>query len=88
MEFTFPGGDGNEPYFASSRGNIYFMKLGSQVALYQVMASFGLTPPALTVGFPVDGTSIMVQIYLEGRTPTREDDHEVLEYHLPSGKSF
>jgi thiamine kinase-like enzyme len=72
-EFTYPGGHGKETYFARNGKEVYFVKLESQAARYQAMASIGLTPPILTEGFLEDGTSIMVQTYIEGRTPTRRD---------------
>lgn len=72
-EFTYPEGHGNETYFAQSGNEVYFVKLGSQIARYQAMASIGLTPPVLSFGFLEDGTSIIVQPYINGRTPTRRD---------------
>ncbi len=78
-KFTYPGGHGNETYFARSDNKVYFVKLGSEVAKYQVMASIGLTPLILTEGSLEDGTSIMVQTYIEGQTPTRRDYQTHLE---------
>lgn len=78
-EFTYPGGHGNETYFAWSGKKVYFVKLGSQVARYKALASIGLTPPVLAEGFLDDGTSIMVQTHIEGRTPTRRDYHNHLD---------
>jgi len=78
-EFTYPGGHGNETYIARSDRKIFFVKLGSHVARYIALASIGLTPPVLTEGFLEDGTSIMVQTYIEGRTPTRRDYHTHLD---------
>ncbi len=49
------------------------MKIGSPIARYQAMASIGLTPPVLSFGFLEDGSSILVQPYINGRTPTRRD---------------
>ncbi|MDO9084782.1 MAG: phosphotransferase [Anaerolineaceae bacterium] len=72
-EFTNPEGYGNETYFAWRGKNVFFVKLGSHVARYQVIASIGLTPTILSNGFLEDGTSIMVQKYIDGRTPTRRD---------------
>lgn len=72
-EFTQPGGHGNETYFTRSGKKVFFVKLGSQVTRYQTLASIGLTPTILSSGFLEDGTSIMVQTYINGRTPTRHD---------------
>jgi thiamine kinase-like enzyme len=78
-EFTLPKGSGNETYFAHSYGHAYFVKLGTQAARYQAMASIGLTPLVLAVGTLGDGTSIIVQPFFTGRKPSRKDYHNHLE---------
>ena len=78
-EFTFPNGSGNEAYFARCSGHTYFVKLGVQATKYQAVASIGLTPQVLAVGFLEDGTSIIVQPYIAGKKPSRRDYHTHLE---------
>jgi thiamine kinase-like enzyme len=78
-EFSLPGGSGNETYIARGDDHAYFVKLGAQAARYQAMASIGLTPPLLAAGLLEDGTSIIVQPYVAGRTPARSDYHTHLE---------
>ncbi len=71
--FALPIGSGNETYFASGNESAYFVKLGVQIARYQAMASLGLSPPLLAAGYLEDGISILVQPYIAGRHPSRED---------------
>jgi thiamine kinase-like enzyme len=78
-EFTFPKGTGNETYFARCNELTYFVKLGVQATRYQVVASIGLTPQVLALGFLEDGTSIMVQPCIAGKKPSRSDYHSHLE---------
>lgn len=78
-ELTFPKGTGNETYFARCNEHTYFVKLGVQATRYQVVASMGLTPQVLALGFLEDGTSIIVQPYIAGRKPSRRDYHTYLE---------
>ena len=78
-ELALPGGSGNETYFVQSNEHAYFVKLGTQAAKYQAMASIGLTPQVLAVGSLGDGTSIIVQPYIAGRRPSRRDYHVHLE---------
>jgi thiamine kinase-like enzyme len=78
-EFTLPNGTGNETYFAYCNGFAYFVKLGVQVTKYQAMAAIRLTPQLLEVGNLGDGTSIIVQPFIVGRTPSRRDYHINLE---------
>ena len=78
-EFTFPHGTGNETYFALGNERTYFVKLGAHITKYQAMASIGLTPQLLAVGFLEDGTSIVVQAAIAGRKPSRNDYHAHLE---------
>lgn len=80
-ELTLPSsGRGHETYIARDNGDSYFIKLGAQAARYQVMASLGLTPPTVASGYLEDGTSILVQPYIEGRHPSWQD----FRYYLPS----
>jgi len=72
-KFTLPHGSGNETYFAYGDEHAYFVKLGVQITRYQAMASLGLTPPVLADGHLEDGTSIIVQPHIAGRTPSRTD---------------
>lgn len=78
-ELTLPKGRGNETYFARCNEHTYFVKLGVQATKYQVVASIGLTPQVLALGFLEDGTSIIVQPCIAGRNPSRRDYHTHLE---------
>jgi len=78
-DFTLPRGHGHETYFAHSNGLACFVKLGVQISRYQAMASVGLTPQVLAAGYLGDGTSIIVQPYIAGRTPSRKDYRTYLE---------
>jgi len=72
-DFSHPGGQGKETYFAKSVNEDVFVKIGSQVARYQAITSTGLIPPILTNGILDDGSSVMVQQWIQGRAPTRHD---------------
>ncbi len=78
-ELTLPKGSGHETYFAQCNEHIYFVKLGVQTTKYQVVASIGLTPQVLAVDSLIDGTSIIVQSYITGKSPSRNDYHIRLE---------
>ncbi len=78
-EFSLPNGSGNETYFASGKGRTYFIKLGVQIERYQAAAAMGLTPEVLECGYLTDGTTFIVQPYIEGRRPTRSDYRVCLE---------
>jgi thiamine kinase-like enzyme len=78
-QLTLPHGWGHESYFARADGSTYFVKLGVQPDRYQAMASLGLTPPLLVAGHLADGTAIIVQPYIAGRTPSRADYRAGLE---------
>jgi thiamine kinase-like enzyme len=71
--FSLPSGTGHETYFAYSNESAYFVKLGVQTARYEALDALGLIPPVLAAGNLEDGSSIIVQSYLEGRTPSRKD---------------
>jgi len=76
---TIPEGTGHETYFAHGDGHDYFVKLGVQTARYEEMAEMGLAPQVLADGSLEDGTSIVVQPLVEGRTPSRKDYRNHLE---------
>ncbi len=71
--FSLPWGVGMESYFAQGNEQSYFIKIGVQVERYLVMAEIGLTPPVLVHGQLENGSSIIVQPFVEGRTPSRSD---------------
>lgn len=71
---TLPSsGRGQETYIARIDGDSYFVKLGAHPPRYQVMASLDLTPAVIVSGYLVDGTSILVQPYIQGRNPSWRD---------------
>src|SRR5512143_2002728 len=72
-KFALPSGSGKESYFAQGNEGAYFVKLGVEAAIYQVVASIGLTPQVLAAGSLEDGTSIIVQPKIAGRSPSRRD---------------
>ena len=78
-ELTLPNGSGNETYFARCNGQRYFVKVGAEARRYEAVASIGLTPQVLAAGHLEDGTSIIVQPYIDGRTPSQRDYHLLLE---------
>jgi thiamine kinase-like enzyme len=71
-------GRGQETYIAQSNGDSYFIKLGAHLPRYQVMASLDLTPAMIVSGYLADGTSILVQPYIEGRNPSWQDFRQFL----------
>jgi len=72
-ELTLPRGWGNESYFAHSGEQHCFIKLGIQVERYQEAGAIGLTAPVLASGILQDGTTILVQPFIDGRKPLRSD---------------
>lgn len=78
-ELSLPHGHGNETYIARSDQRVFFIKLGVPIARYQAVASIGLTPGVIAAGILGDGSSILVQDYLPGRNPSRQDYREQLE---------
>jgi hypothetical protein len=78
-ELTLPHGWGHETYFAAGNGRTYFVKLGGQTAQYEAMTALGLTPPVLAAEQLGDGTAVLVQPAIKGRTPSRRDFQEQLE---------
>jgi thiamine kinase-like enzyme len=77
--FELPHGWGQESYFAYGGEHSFFVKLGAQVPRYRILAALGLTPEVLASGQLADGTSILVQPLIEGRTPNRADYRAHLE---------
>ncbi len=78
-DFELPVGTGHETYIAHSHNITCFVKLGAQVARYQTMSTLALTPQVLAAGTLTDGTSIMVQPFIEGRQLRRKDYRDHLE---------
>lgn len=78
-EFALPQGSGNETYFAHNGEHSCFVKLDVHISRYEAMASIGLTPRVLAAGALADGTSIVVQPYIAGRSLTRKDYRDHLE---------
>ncbi len=74
-----PSGRGHATYIAQNGGERYFIKLGAQVAYYQALASLDLTPAVIEAGCLDDGTSLMVQLFVDGRNPSRHDFKQYLE---------
>lgn len=73
-ELTLPrSGRGHETYLARRDGERYFVKLGAEVQNYELLASIKVTPGVVQAGFLEDGTVIMVQRYVDGRTPSWRD---------------
>ena len=72
-ELSLPHGWGSETYFARRGAQACFVKLGAGLPRYQAMAALGLTPEVIAAGHLADGTPVLVQPCIEGRTPTRSD---------------
>lgn len=77
-------GSGQETYFASGSGWEVFIKLGARVELYQAAALLGLVPPVITTGQLEDGTSVLVQVRIRGRKPSRADFQQRLRQFATS----
>lgn len=75
-----PSGRGHETYVADCDDGSYFVKLGAYVPRYQVMASLNLTPTVIASGSLGDGTSILVQPYIQGRRPSWQDFRRYLPH--------
>ena len=78
-EFSNPRGSGHETYFARSSENRLFVKVGAKARAYLALAAVGLTPAVLAVDTLEDGSALLVQAYIEGRSPTRKDYRNQLE---------
>jgi thiamine kinase-like enzyme len=72
-EFTLPEGNGNETYFAHCGGSTYFVKIGASAPKYELLASEGLTPEVVSTGHLEDDAPILVQSYIAGKKPSRQD---------------
>lgn len=77
--FTLPSGSGHETYFVHGGGRRYFVKIGASTRKYEVLASEGLTPEVVLAGYLEDGASIVVQRYLAGKNPSRQDYQQHLD---------
>lgn len=71
--FSIPNGSGNESYFVRGFKRKYYVKIGVDVNRYLAMAEVGLTPPIILHGRLESGLSIMVQLFVPGRNPSRSD---------------
>jgi thiamine kinase-like enzyme len=71
--FSIPHGSGMETYFAQGNGQRYFVKVGAPVERYLALAEIALTPPVLVHGQLEDETSVIVQPFIEGKSPSRLD---------------
>jgi len=76
---TLPPGTGHETYFAHEGSRNLFVKLGTPIERVEAMARLGLTPGVLKADCTEDGTTILVQAYVEGRNPGRSDYRQRLE---------
>jgi aminoglycoside phosphotransferase (APT) family kinase protein len=76
---SLPRGTGHETYIAHNGSRTLFVKLGASIERVLAMAALGLTPDVLEVGHAAEGTTILVQLYIEGRNPTRQDYRGRLE---------
>ena len=79
LALSLPSGYEKETYFAQGNGHEYFVKVGAPVERYLALAEIGLTPPVLSAGQLASGTSILVQPFVAGRTPSRLDFQNQLE---------
>ena len=77
-KLSIPHGSGRESYFAHEYKRSYFVKVGVQVERYLAMADIGLTPPVILHGQLDSGLSVIVQLFIEGRIPSRTDYHNRL----------
>ena len=78
-DLSLPHGWGHETYYARSSTQACFIKLGAHIPRYQAVAALGLTPEVVAAGQLADGTSILVQPYIEGKEPDRGDYRTHLE---------
>lgn len=77
--FSLPHGSGTETYFVLGNGQRYFVKVAAPVERYLTMADVGLTPPVLFHGQLENETSVMIQPFVDGRSPSRRDYRNRLE---------
>jgi thiamine kinase-like enzyme len=78
-EFTLPEGNGHETYFAHCGVTTYFVKIGASAPRYELLASEGLTPEVVSAGHLEDDSPILVQSYIAGKKPSRQDYQAHLE---------
>ena len=78
---SLPSGTGHETYFAESEdgSRALFVRLGAAVERVEAMARLGLTPEVLKADRMEDGTTLLVQQYVDGRKPERPDYRQHLE---------
>lgn len=77
---TLPcSGSGHETYLAQGDDDHYFVKVGAHIPRYRVMAALDLTPAIVVSGLLEDSASILVQHYINGKNPSRQD----FSYLLP-----
>jgi thiamine kinase-like enzyme len=78
-ELALPSsGRGQETYVAQSNDSRCFVKLGAHIPRYEAMASLDLTPAIIASGYLRDGTSVLVETYIEGRNPSWHDFRHLL----------
>jgi thiamine kinase-like enzyme len=77
--FSLPQGSGMETYIVEGNGHRYFIKVGASIERYSAMADLGLTPPIVIAGHMEYGTTILIQLWLAGQTPSKRDFQERLE---------
>jgi thiamine kinase-like enzyme len=71
-----PYGRGQETYFARSAEDSFFIKLGADTRRYKIMSGMGIAPDVIATGLLEDGSSILVQQWVSGRMPSRQDFRE------------
>jgi thiamine kinase-like enzyme len=76
---TLPRGSGHETYIAQSGDRRLFVKLDAQIGRTLAMSEAGLTPPLLATGVLQDGSTILIQPFIEGHHPGREDYRQRLD---------
>ncbi len=78
-QLEIPHGHGHETYFVSKGQQRFFVKLGADPDRWQAMAKLGISPEVFAAGYLPDGQTVMVQPFVAGRNPTRQDYHTHLE---------
>jgi hypothetical protein len=66
---ALPPGSGDETYLAVGGDRRCFVKVGAAVERAQAVAAAGVAPPVWAAGTLANGRSLLVQPYLEARTP-------------------
>lgn len=62
-------GTQRESYFASSQHGVYFVKINANIAVYEIAAALGITPPIVASGLVADDATILVQQFIRGTPP-------------------